>query len=713
MRVEAEARLAQSLSSNASVDSAAAILHELLVRRIELEMQNERLREIQVALQNSRDRYFDLYELAPVAYLTLNFSGQISQVNQNAATLLGESKEHLCHSDFVRLIDDEDRYRWVQCFRQALKQGGQRECVLTLRRKNGSLFDGDLHYSLFRQGAGPAELLIALTDVTTQKKGELKARGVLEQQQGDFQQHCNEESLALQTSQERMRQFFQGQIIGMAITSPEKGWLQVNDAFCDFLDYSSSGFLQMNWADQTYPDDLKACVVQFERILSGEVDSISQEKRFVRKDGEIVRTKRSIRCVRRTDRSVDCVLAVLEDIRERKRLEAESLAIKAQLGAQSTQLQASRQELERRVEERTAELYASNQRLARREREFRMLAEGLPDNIIRHDRNGAVVYLNPPLEKTLGGVAVGMIGVRVREWFSDGSFETYAQALDFVLATGLDREIEIFSPDPRLPSDVIHQVRFVAERDENGEVVGALAIGRDVSALKRSERELEASRRQLRGLVARREEDLEDERKRIAREVHDELGQLLTGLQMKLGRLVRKCGGNNPVVAAYAKEALILSKKALGVARNVALALRPAVLDMGIVSALEWLADRFAADTGIACQVRIVDDDIQLNDNQAIALFRITQESLTNISRHARADQVGISLNKSAESYVLKIRDDGVGFDNAIRKHGSFGLVGIQERALMLGGTVAINTGLGSGTEVAVCIPVSGRQEIL
>ncbi|WP_051229302.1 PAS domain-containing sensor histidine kinase [Paludibacterium yongneupense] len=351
--------------------------------------------------------------------------------------------------------------------------------------------------------------------------------------------------------------------------------------------------------------------------------------------------------------------------------------------------------------------------IAIREREFRTLAQSLPDNILRYDCSGAVTYANIALERTLGTSAADLIGKGIRDRWSDGRYDVYAEALDSVLATGLDREIEIFVPDPRTPSDHVHQIRFVAERDETGAVTGALAIGRDISELKRIERQLLASRSQLRGLVARREEDLEGERKRIAREVHDELGQLLTGLQMKLSRLVRKQMGKVLREGEPLQEALELSEKALSVARNVASALRPAVLDMGIISALEWLAERFSVSNGIACYLRIIDTAIHLNECQAIALFRITQESLTNISRHARAGRVDITLNRSVENYLLKICDNGIGFDSATSKPGSFGLIGIQERALMLGGTVGITSSVGCGTEIAVRIPIEieGRGE--
>ncbi|MEN6317374.1 MAG: PAS domain S-box protein [Syntrophaceae bacterium] len=122
-------------------------------------------------------------------------------------------------------------------------------------------------------------------------------------------------------SEERMRLFFERQLAGMAITSPEKGWLQVNDKLCEMLGYSRSELTRMTWADLTYPDDLAADEAQFKQLLAGEIDDYSIEKRFIRKDGTIVFTNISVGCVRRTDGSVDYALVLLEDITERKQAE--------------------------------------------------------------------------------------------------------------------------------------------------------------------------------------------------------------------------------------------------------------------------------------------------------------------------------------------------------------------------------------------------------
>jgi signal transduction histidine kinase len=252
---------------------------------------------------------------------------------------------------------------------------------------------------------------------------------------------------------------------------------------------------------------------------------------------------------------------------------------------------------------------------------------------------------------------------------------------------------------------------LVPLRDETGRIYRILGVARDVTELKRTAHDLQESRTQLRGLTAKREAAREEERKRIAREVHDELGQILTGLKLNVSILNHKLGAGQALSKEKLQETMMLTDRALEVARNVASALRPSALEMGIVSALEWLADRFGANTGICCEVHIDDDDMQLDEARAIALFRIVQESLTNVSRHAKAGRVDVSLNRELDDYVLKVRDNGGGFDASVKKTDSFGLVGIRERALMLGGTVNIDSHPGKGTEIAVRIPAQSIAE--
>jgi PAS domain S-box-containing protein len=238
-----------------------------------------------------------------------------------------------------------------------------------------------------------------------------------------------------------------------------------------------------------------------------------------------------------------------------------------------------------------------------------------------------------------------------------------------------------------------------------GRMLG-MALVRNITERKQAEQALEELHSQLRGLITQRETAREEERKLIARDVHDELGQILTGLKMKIAVIELLFAPDVEPLREHVKEAMSLMENAIGTVRNISTALRPVAMDLDVVTALEWQAARFKTFTNVQCNVCVGDIGAPPDENIAVVIFRIVQESLTNIARHAEANHVEISLQREADGYVLKISDDGKGFDISVRKSNSFGLVGIRERALMLGGELAINSGMGQGSEIVVRIPV-------
>ncbi|HWX01852.1 sensor histidine kinase [Collimonas sp.] len=199
----------------------------------------------------------------------------------------------------------------------------------------------------------------------------------------------------------------------------------------------------------------------------------------------------------------------------------------------------------------------------------------------------------------------------------------------------------------------------------------------------------------------------EEERKHLTREIHDELGQYLSALRMGVSVVGMEFGGKNPSLQGKMERMIALVDSTIKVVRNVVSSLRPSALDMGIVSALEWLAEEFTGNTGIPCSLDVCEDNIVLDDKRATTIFRIAQESLTNISRHANASRVDISLTKKEKHYVLEVRDNGKGFDTGLRKKKSFGLIGIRERTSMLGGEAFIYSVPGVGTTIRVSIPIA------
>jgi PAS domain S-box-containing protein len=213
----------------------------------------------------------------------------------------------------------------------------------TYVRRDGTSIDVSLVVTAVRSERGDiAGYLGIAQDITERKRVEAEIR----QLNAELEQRVQDRTRELAASEERMRLFFERQLVGMAITSPEKGWLKVNDKICEMLGYAADELARLTWAELTYPEDLAPDVAQFERLLKGEIDSYTLEQRFVRKDGSIVFTDLAVGCVRRADGRVDYVLALLEDITERKRAEESVRQLNAQLVERATMLEASNQELE-------------------------------------------------------------------------------------------------------------------------------------------------------------------------------------------------------------------------------------------------------------------------------------------------------------------------------------------------------------------------------
>lgn len=246
----------------------------------------------------------------------------------------------------------------------------------------------------------------------------------------------------------------------------------------------------------------------------------------------------------------------------------------------------------------------------------------------------------------------------------------------------------------------------VAERTAELSVAN-LQLQVEIEERRQVELALEESRAQLRSLAARNHQSSEEERKFVAHELHEDLAQILTGLQLNLAVLASQHKADHLVFNNSLQQANCLVEKAIGVVRNISSMLRPSVLDIGISAVLEWLAARFSARTGIACRVHIHGDEVELAESYAIGLFRIVQESLANVSQHAQADLVDITLEQDSQRCLLKIRDNGSGFDTSLKKADALGLLGIQERVLALGGSVFINSAVGSGAEIIVGIPMT------
>ncbi|HTO73200.1 MAG TPA: ATP-binding protein [Gemmatimonadales bacterium] len=246
--------------------------------------------------------------------------------------------------------------------------------------------------------------------------------------------------------------------------------------------------------------------------------------------------------------------------------------------------------------------------------------------------------------------------------------------------------------------------------DSAGRITGHFGIQRDVTERKLAAVELEESRAELRALAARIQATREEERSRIAREIHDELGQALTALKLDLAwlenqqhRTATTSGGFN--IGGVSITARI--DETMEIVRRIASELRPSVLDqLGLEAAIEWLAQESSRRTGIAVALR-VEDLPPLPEQVASHAFRIIQEALTNVTRHSSASRVDVTVRHVGSNLILGVEDNGIGImPQSLSGLRSLGLVGMRERAVACGGTLMVRGEPGKGTAIVVTIPV-------
>jgi signal transduction histidine kinase len=333
----------------------------------------------------------------------------------------------------------------------------------------------------------------------------------------------------------------------------------------------------------------------------------------------------------------------------------------------------------------------------RARRHLEQWLDGMDDSVIIVDQNRTIRFLNRSAKQHLG------VSLGDPCWAALGED---VQCHRCALLDAWSEEMGSVRLSRRI-GDREYEVIAAALQDPDGDR-SLISVLRDVTEQKLVEEELRRSREQLRDLAAHQESVREDERTGIARELHDELGQLLTALKMDLTWLGRHLSGV-PLDQAQQKlaEMVTLTETSVSAVQRMSSQLRPGVLDdLGLAAALEWLARDFQQRSGIRCALQI-DETIHSDDHHATVLFRICQESLTNVARHAHASAVDVTLSRRSRCAVLTISDNGRGITVDEMEHPrSFGVIGMRERARALGGSVTLRGAQGEGTTVEVELPL-------
>jgi PAS domain S-box-containing protein len=361
--------------------------------------------------------------------------------------------------------------------------------------------------------------------------------------------------------------------------------------------------------------------------------------------------------------------------------------------------------LEGEVGSRTAELVES-------ERLYRSTFDAAPIGIAHVGLDGQWLRVNQRLCDLLGYSREELQRMAVPELLQSEQGAAEAESLRQMAAGTRDRHLVDETRYRRHDGRFMWaRVNMSVHRDAEGQPQHFISVIEDITEMKRAELDLRASSEQLRSLAAHLLSVREDERARISREVHDELGQSLTAIHMDLAWLEGRLPRSNGQMLKRIRSTRQLADSMIQSIRRISTELRPAVLDLGLAAAVEWQVQEFQARSGIQCTVRLLTREV-VPSNASTALFRIVQETLTNVARHANATRAEVVLQKQRDGLVLLIRDNGRGFDQAdpsLAK--SLGLLGMRERAAMLGGRVNVSSAPGNGTTVTAWIPLPSPEE--
>jgi PAS domain S-box-containing protein len=597
-------------------------------RTYELEMSEK-------ALRKSESRYRSIIENTQDTFYRTDTQGILTLTSPSGATLLGYASPQ-------EMIGRPMGTFWMH--------PDKREAMLDLLKRDGVIRDYEV--VLVRKD-GSHVLISTTSSYYYDTEGRiLGVEGILR----DITERKQAEK-ALRTSEERMRLFFERQLVGMAITSPEKGWLQVNDRLAQMLGYSSEELFQRTWAELTHPEDVAADVAQFNRILAGEIDEYSLEKRFIRKDGDVLYTNLSVGCVRRSDSTVDFILALLADITDHKRAEEALLS----------------------------------------ERQYLIdIIDFLPDATLVIDTEGRIVAWNRAAEAMTGIARTELLGRGDYAYAIPFCGERRPILIDFLNIPELEGK-DLYS-DIKRSGETIYAETFVQTLNKgqgayiwcaaaplyngSGTRTGAIEVIRNVSELKQAEQEKIHLQEQL--MQAQKMESIGRLAGGVAHDFNNMLGVILGYAELALNQLNR----SHPLftcleeIGKAGRRSADITQQLLAFARKQTVS--PRVLDLN--ATVEGMLNMLR---------RLIGEDVQLNWQPASSLWPVCMDPsqidqiLANLCLNARAaiTDVGIITIETANSTIddadcadhpdvvpgeyvrLTVRDTGRGMDEETLHH--------------------------------------------
>jgi PAS domain S-box-containing protein len=344
--------------------------------------------------------------------------------------------------------------------------------------------------------------------------------------------------------------------------------------------------------------------------------------------------------------------------------------------------------------------------LQEKDRYLRTVISNSPIILFAIDERGTITVLE--------GKGLGALGWKASELVGTNVFERFCDYPKIIESTHRALKGESFAAEVELSGGAIFDTRFSPIKDDKNNVHGVIGTSVDVTERKRAERRILDDQEQLRALTAELLKVEEAERRKIAGELHDSVGQILAFLKIELGDMQRSGLPKESVTTIrHLREQV---ERAIEQTRNLTFEMSPPELyTLGLVPALEELAHRFSDERGLPCSIDVGDDSYSLNDQVKILLYRSVRELLINAAKHARAQSVQIAINRAGDNIQIVIEDDGIGFDTSRldrsrrMKTPGFGLFSISERLGQMGGKLEINSRKGKGTKITLTAPLEQK----
>lgn len=468
----------------------------------------------------------------------------------------------------------------------------------------------------------------------------------------------NNAYVALRVSEEKHRALFENSTVGCTVANLEGVFVDVNPVVCSFLGCSRQDLIGRTIASVVHSDDLREVSALRADVLTGGSSGFVCDVRMRRSDGLYVWARASVAAIRDKSGKPIQTMVLIQDV--------------------------------------------SKQRAAEKERD--QVFEKSVDMIVIIKRDGQVVETNPAASRVFGYPNLELQRMNIAKFVHPEDLAKTQHALTAMSLNDGDEILPVLEIRMRVNNGKYRDIRWsgaLHEKEDN-----LIVIGRDVTKSRNTERG-------LRRLAARLQDIREEERTRISREIHDELGQILTALKIDLDLLRRDIDATgNEQLFGDVGSIISLVNSTLTSVKRIAQDLRPEILDaLGLVPALEWHAKEVASRTGLDCEIELLHEVPPLDEVQTTQIFRIIQEALTNVVRHADASFARVSLDVAEDGTLkIEIEDDGQGFSIVDVESQSLGILGMRERASKIGATLTFSSNAKKGTLVTLSL-TSGKVQ--